>query len=165
VQYIAQYYQILHPPARFRGVLRCFEVFFGLFSGRILDGWRCLKKKSFSTRKRGHYCTVLCNTPLPAPLYCLQYCAIYFPHDLLYCSKKYWQYLVRANMMCARYSIQNKYDQDGGRRGPVGWAGLRNTQAYVTHRTERRVSAPYLVVALFTPFHLFFFFISSSSFP
>ena len=55
------------------------DFFFGriflLFSGRILDGWRCMKKKSFSTRKRGHYCKLLCNTPLPGPLYCLQYCA------------------------------------------------------------------------------------------
>jgi len=33
------------------------------------------------------YFTLLCNTPLPAPLYCLQYCAIYFPHDPLYCNK------------------------------------------------------------------------------
>jgi len=65
-----------------------------LLSGRILDGWRCLKKKSVSTRKRGRYvsyCTLLCDSLLPAPLYCLKYCAIYFishDHDpLYYCSK------------------------------------------------------------------------------
>jgi len=49
------------------------------------------EKNPFSTRKRGHYCTLLFNTPLPDPLYCLQYyfqyCAIYFPRDPLYCSK------------------------------------------------------------------------------
>jgi len=71
----------------FSNVWRCLEVIFLLFCGRIVDGWRCMKKKSFSTRKRGHYCTLLCNTPLPAPLYCLQYCAIDFPHDPLYCNK------------------------------------------------------------------------------
>jgi len=58
-----------------------------VFKGRILDGSRCQKKKPFSTRKRGHYCTLLCNIPLPDPFYCLQYCAIYFPHDPLYCNK------------------------------------------------------------------------------
>jgi len=58
-----------------------------VFKGRILDGSRCHKKKSFLTRKRGHYYrTLLCNIPLPDPLYCLQYCAIYFPHDPLYCN-------------------------------------------------------------------------------
>ena len=69
--------------------LGVFEVFGGVFCltfrDRILDGSRCLKKNvSCQTRKRGHYCTLLCDIPLPAPLYCLQYCAIYFPHDPLY---------------------------------------------------------------------------------
>jgi len=67
----------------FWGVWRCFL----FFRDRILDGSRCLKKKSCQTRKRGHYCTLLCDIPLPAPFYCLQYCAIYFPHDPLYCNK------------------------------------------------------------------------------
>ena len=74
------------PPPKFEvfgGVWR----FFFFFRDRILDGSRCLKKKSCQTRKRGHYCTLLCDTPLPAPLFCLQYCAIYFPHDPLYCNK------------------------------------------------------------------------------
>ena len=38
-------------------------------------------------KRKGYYCTLLCNSSLPAPLYCLQYCAIYFPHDPLYCNK------------------------------------------------------------------------------
>ena len=63
-------------------------LFWGSDFGRVA---RCLKKKSFSTRKpteKGAFLhTLLCNTPLPAPLYCLQYCAIYFPHDPLYCNK------------------------------------------------------------------------------
>ena len=44
-------------------------------------------KKIVPDTKKGHYCTLLCDIPLPAPLYCLQYCAIYFPHDPLYCNK------------------------------------------------------------------------------
>jgi len=79
------------PPPNFEVFLRCLGVwrcFFLLFSGRIFFGWvEVSEKKSFSTRKRGNYCTLLCNTPLPTPLYCLQYCAIYFSHDPLYCSK------------------------------------------------------------------------------
>ena len=57
--------------------------------------------------KGGHYCycycTLLsCNIPLPAPspsppLLPTILCAIYFPHDPIYCNIKYWQYLVRAN--------------------------------------------------------------------
>ena len=53
----------------FSGVWRCLEFFLLFISGRNLNGWGCLKKNSFSTRKMGHYCTLLCNTPLPAPLY------------------------------------------------------------------------------------------------
>ena len=46
-------------------------------------------------------CTLLCDIPLPvpAPLYCLQHCAIYFPHAPLFIiAIKYWQYLVRAKL-------------------------------------------------------------------
>jgi len=50
-----------------------------------------------------NYCTLLCNTLLPAPIYCLQYCAINFPHYPLHPPLfifiaikyiEYWQYLV-----------------------------------------------------------------------
>jgi len=40
VQYIAQYYQLLHHPPRFEVFLRSLEVFL-FFRGRILDGSRC----------------------------------------------------------------------------------------------------------------------------
>jgi len=46
------------------------------------------KKFVLDTEKGGYYCTLLCNTPITAPLcfYCLQYCAIiYFPRDPFYC--------------------------------------------------------------------------------
>jgi len=83
-QYIAQYYQLLHPPPSFEvfwGVCRCFLV--GCRMGRGV--WKKIRSRH---EKKGHYCTtLLCNTPHPAPLYCLQYCAIYFPHDPLYCNK------------------------------------------------------------------------------
>jgi len=62
------------------------------FRSRISDGSRRLKKIcSLSTRKRGiiiaHYCAVPHSQP--PFIYCLQYCAIYFPHDHdpLYCNK------------------------------------------------------------------------------
>ena len=91
VQYIVQYYRLLHPPPSFEVFLRCVEFLFCFFRSRISDGSRCLKKKSVLDReKKGvllYYCTLLCNTSLPTPLYCLQYCAIYFPHDPLYCNK------------------------------------------------------------------------------
>ena len=99
VQYIAQYYQlnsVIAPPRPIlRGVFQVFggvwRYFFVSFSGRILDGWRCLNKNCSQHGKGGiiaHYCNkLLCNTPLPAPLYCLEYCAIHFPHDPLYCNK------------------------------------------------------------------------------
>jgi len=83
------------PPPNFEVFFRCLEVFGGvflLFSGRILDGWsevsaQCLKKNCSRHGKEGIIAQLLCNTPLPAPLCCLQYCAIYFPHDPLYCNK------------------------------------------------------------------------------
>jgi len=62
-------------------------VFF-LFLGAILIfGWgrvEVRKKNVLDTEKAAalfiiaHYCA---NTPPPDPLYCLQYCTIYFPHD------------------------------------------------------------------------------------
>ena len=67
-----------HSAQRKHKAWRCF-LFFIIIRDRILDGSRCLKKNSCQTRKRGHYCTLLCDIPLPAPVYCLQYCAIYFP--------------------------------------------------------------------------------------
>ena len=45
------------------------------------------EKISVLDREKGYYCTLLCNTSLPTPLYCLQYCAIYFPHDPIYSNK------------------------------------------------------------------------------
>jgi len=64
----------------------CLEVFF-VFLGSDFGWVEVSKKNPFSTRIRGDHCTLLCNTLLPAPLYCLQYCAIYFSHDPLYCNK------------------------------------------------------------------------------
>jgi len=65
--------------------------------GQILDGSRCLKKKSFSTWKRGHYCTLLCNTPSQPPTIAYniaQYIFLTTPFIAI----KYWQYLVRAKL-------------------------------------------------------------------
>ena len=87
VQYIARYYYLLQPLPSFEVFLRCFEVFFWFFKGRISDGSRCLKYVSFLDTEKGHYCTLLCNSPLPALLYCLQYCAICCPHYPIYCNK------------------------------------------------------------------------------
>jgi len=96
------YVPVIAPPrpisSCFSGVCvwGCLEVFFCyLFLVELVVGfWMgggggvCKKNRSrHGKRKRGHYCTLLCNTPLPAPRYCLQYCAIYFAHDPLYCDK------------------------------------------------------------------------------
>jgi len=79
-------------------------VFFGRISADGSRGVLSLKKIIRSRHGKGgiiDYCKLLCNTPLPAPLYCLQYCAIYFPHDPLYpfvvVAIKYCQYLVVNN--------------------------------------------------------------------
>ena len=81
----------------FSGVWRCLEVFFCYsFSGRILDGWRCLKKKSFSTRKRGiiaHYCAI----PPSQPPFIAYNIAQYIFSTTPFIAIKYWQYLVRVN--------------------------------------------------------------------
>jgi len=83
----------------FAGVWRCLEVFFCYLVVGFCMGGGVWKKKSFSTRKRGHYCTLLCNTTLPASFYCLQYCAIYYP-TTPFIAIKYWQYLIRATCSC-----------------------------------------------------------------
>jgi len=66
VQYVVQYYQLLQPPAQFSGVL---EVFGGVFWFLRVGFWMgrrgVRKKKSFSTRKRGHYCAI---SPSQTPL-------------------------------------------------------------------------------------------------
>jgi len=99
VQYIAQYFtSYCTPPPDFEVFFRCLEVFFVSFSGRILDGWRCLKRKQGALLHiiDNNYCAIppspnlyihTYTYPLPAPLYCLQYCAVYFPHDPLYYNK------------------------------------------------------------------------------
>jgi len=84
--------------------LRCLEVFFCFFrgSGFWMGTSRCLKKNRSRHTEKGALLHIigplLCITPLPAPLYCLQYCAINFPYDLLAIAIKYWQYLVRAKL-------------------------------------------------------------------
>ena len=75
------------------------------FRSRISDGSRCLKKKSVLDREKGYYCTLLRNTSLPTPLYCLQYCAIYFAHDPLYIAIKYWQYLISCKGQALTYVV------------------------------------------------------------
>jgi len=116
VQYIAQYYQLSHPAPNFEVFLRCLLVFFCFLGSDF--GWVEVYK-SFSTRKRGHYCTLLCNTPLPAPLYCLQYCAIYFPHDPLYCNKILAIYLVRANIYPVFEAVG--YSREIQQQDTAGW--------------------------------------------
>jgi len=99
VQYIAQYYQLLHPPPDFEVCFRCLEVFGGIFLLALVVGfWMgggVWKKIVLDTEKGkggiiAYYwiiIIIIVQYPLPAPLYCLQYCAIYFPHDPLYCNK------------------------------------------------------------------------------
>jgi len=84
------------PPSVEVFILRSLEVFL-FFRGRILDldgGWVEVfsKKKSVLDTERRHYCTLLCNTPLPPspPLLPIQYCAIFNtfsprPRPPLYC--------------------------------------------------------------------------------
>jgi len=83
----------------FSGVWRCVWRYFLLFSGRILDGWRCLKKNCSRHGNKGginaHYCAI----PRSQPPFIAYNIAQSFPHDPLYCNKKYWQYLVRANLL------------------------------------------------------------------
>jgi len=46
-----------------------------------------VSKKIVLDTEKGALLHIIVQYPLPAPLYCLQYCAIYFPHDPLYCNK------------------------------------------------------------------------------
>jgi len=80
-------------PPSFEVFLRCLEVFCFVFWGSDF-GWIEVVSEKITVvdAEKEHYCTLLCNTPLPATLHCLQCCAIYFPHDPLYCSIQYWQY-------------------------------------------------------------------------
>ena len=76
----------------------CLEVFF-VFRDRILDGSRWLKKNSCQTRKRGHYCTLLCDIryPPPSPPSFIAYnIAQYTFPTTPFIAIKYWQYFVRA---------------------------------------------------------------------
>jgi len=111
--YCAIYYTILiviAPPRPilkcFSGVWRCFWSFFLfylVFSGRILDGWRCLKKKRSRHGKGGiiAHNNYLCNTAIPRsqpPFIAYNIAQYIFPTPPFIIAIKYWQYLVRANM-------------------------------------------------------------------
>ena len=76
----------------FGGVWR---YFFVSFSGRILDGWRCLKKNRSRHGKGGiiaHYCAI----PPSQPAFIAYNIAQYIFPTTPFIAIKYWQYLVRA---------------------------------------------------------------------
>jgi hypothetical protein len=78
-QYIAQYCHLFHPPAQFSGSLCVLEVVLEVFlSFFYFEFWRCRGVQEKNPSWHGNV-TLLCNIPLPASLYCLQYCAICFP--------------------------------------------------------------------------------------
>jgi len=83
----------------FGGIL--FFCFFLSFRDRILDGSRCLKKVVSRARhgKGGiaHYCTLLCDIPLPAPFIAYNIAQYIFPATP-FIAIKYWQYFVRAKV-------------------------------------------------------------------
>jgi len=62
-------------------VFRVRRRFFFFVGVSDFGGVEVCEKKSVLDMEKGHYCTLLCYTPLLVPLYCLQQCAIYVPHD------------------------------------------------------------------------------------
>jgi len=83
----------------------CLEVFF-VFLGSDFGWVEVPEKKIRSRHGQGALLHILlCNTLLPVPLYCLQYCAIYFP-TTPFIAIKYWQYLVRAKLCYIHTSIR-----------------------------------------------------------
>jgi len=70
-----------------------------LFSGRILDGWRCMNKKIVLDTEKGallhiaHYCAI---PPSQLPFIAYNIAQYIFP-TTPFIAITYWQYLVRAN--------------------------------------------------------------------
>jgi len=93
-------YHLLHPPPNLKYIYICIYIYIYFFSrhiyiffrgrGRISDGSRVkeAENKSVSRHKKGYYCTLLCNTPLTAPLCSLLLLRnIFFPRPPFYCNK------------------------------------------------------------------------------
>ena len=66
VQYIVQYYRLLHPPAQFWGIFEVFWVFFCFLGVEFRMGRGVWKIIPLSTGKRGiiaHYCAIPLSQP------------------------------------------------------------------------------------------------------
>jgi len=95
VQYIVQYYRLLHPPAQFWGIFEVFWVFFCFLGVEFRMGRGVWKIIPLSTGKRGiiaHYCAI----PLSQPPFIAYNIAQYISPTTPFIAIKYWQYLVRA---------------------------------------------------------------------
>jgi len=83
------------------GVCRCFLFFCESDFGLV----EVSEKKSVLDTEKGYYCTLLCNTSLPAPPFIAYNIAQYIFPTTPFTAIKYWQYQYLVKVRAKRYAI------------------------------------------------------------